>query len=107
MELREFVERTLSDIVEGIKAVNGKLDELEVKHGSKVTFTVAIQATEGVNTEGGANLGIKVFNAGAKQGKTSKDEVCNTVTFDAFFVRKEDAKNGDLPNFPLNNPAKL
>ena len=100
MELKEYVEKTLTEISEGVNAANDKMKGYQVRLDEKVSFVVAVQVSKEKSSEKGADGTLYVVKGGVKSNKTSKDEQFNTVSFDAYFDKIVELKPYErLPNF--------
>lgn len=85
MRLQEFIEMALTDIMKGIESVDEKSTFLSVRPDNKVIFTINIaEGSECVNCQ--TRNFIKVVNA--SESKNTKEEVCGSITFEAYIDRR-------------------
>jgi hypothetical protein len=89
MELEEFVKKTLTDIVCGVKAANKEMggtanERFDLKPGDPISFDVAVTVTEESAKSGSA--GIKVYPISLGGGKESS-KLNENVTRIKFLVK--------------------
>lgn len=97
ISLKEFVQETLNEIIEGIvnsqnhmkaKYVNEKDPNIAIESGrpSKVEFDVSVESSKNVEASGKAGISIKVLEVGgnAKELVANKNE--NRIKFSVFIT---------------------
>ena len=88
MELKQFVEKALTDIAEGMTAANKKFPGYSIQPGNKVTFSIAVMDTS-------IPGGIEVVNPNLKSPSDSKQY--NFISFEAVFYPRMGFESPD-PN---------